>query len=48
MWIGKPSAGKGGEGIILIQKFKDIPKNLSNYEEKAMLVQRYIKNPMLI
>lgn len=25
-FIGKPSCGKGGEGIFLIQKYKDIPQ----------------------
>ena len=25
MWIAKPSSGKGGEGISLVTKFKDIP-----------------------
>ena len=37
-FIGKPSRGRGGEGIILIQKFSDIPKNIFSYEEKDMLV----------
>ena len=27
-FIGKPSCGKGGEGIMLIQKYNDIPKNV--------------------
>lgn len=47
-FIGKPSRGRGGEGIILIQKFKDIPKNVFSHEEKDMLVQRYIKTPLLL
>jgi hypothetical protein len=37
-FIGKPSRGKGGEGIILIQKFADIPKNYIANVEKDMLV----------
>ena len=32
MFIGKPSCGKGGEGIMLLQKFKDIPKNVFSGE----------------
>ena len=47
-WIGKPSCGRGGEGIMLLQKYSDIPKNLMTYQEKDLLVQRYVKNPMLI
>ena len=27
-WIAKPSCGRGGDGIMLLQKFSDIPKNL--------------------
>ena len=30
-FIGKPSCGKGGEGIMLLQKFSDIPKNVFTY-----------------
>lgn len=47
-FIGKPSRGRGGEGIILISRFKDIPKNVFSHEEKDMLVQRYIKTPLLL
>jgi hypothetical protein len=47
-FIGKPSRGRGGEGIILISKFADIPKNVFSMEEKDMLVQRYIKTPLLL
>lgn len=47
-FIGKPSRGRGGEGIILIQRFKDIPKNVFTHEEKDMLIQRYIKTPLLL
>ena len=47
-WIGKPSCGRGGEGIMLLQKYNDIPKNLLTNQEKDLLVQRYVKNPLLI
>lgn len=47
-FIGKPSKGKGGEGIILIQKFRDIPKNIMSGETSDLLVQRYIKTPLLL
>jgi hypothetical protein len=47
-FIGKPSCGKGGEGIMLLQKFKDIPTNMYSGEKKDMLVQRYIKTPLMI
>lgn len=48
MFIAKPSAGKGGEGIQLIQKFKDLPTNSMKGDLKEMLVQRYIKTPLLL
>ena len=48
MFIAKPSAGKGGEGITLVSKFKDIPYDYSKGEKKELLVQRYIKNPLLL
>jgi glutathione synthase/RimK-type ligase-like ATP-grasp enzyme len=48
MFIGKPSCGKGGEGIMLLQKFKDIPKDNLKGELKELLVQRYIKTPLLL
>ncbi len=38
MFIGKPSCGKGGEGIMLLQKFKDLPKNVFSGEQKDLLV----------
>jgi len=47
-FIGKPSRGKGGEGIILIEKFTDIPKNYVSNSQKDMLVQRYVKTPLLL
>ena len=47
-FIGKPSCGKGGEGIMLLQKIKDIPRNPSTGEHKDFLVQRYIKTPLLL
>jgi len=47
-FIGKPSCGKGGEGIFLLQKIKDIPNNAMTGEKKDMLVQRYIKTPLLL
>lgn len=48
MFIAKPNGGKGGEGIQLVQKFKDIPKDYSKGEYKELLVQRYIKTPLLL
>lgn len=38
MFIGKPSCGKGGEGIMLLSKFKDIPKDNTKGELKELLV----------
>jgi biotin carboxylase len=38
MFIAKPSAGKGGEGISLVAKFKDLPKDYSKGEHKELLV----------
>lgn len=47
-FICKPNSGKGGEGIFLIDKFKSIPKNLWSDHHSDLLVQRYIKTPILI
>ena len=44
-FICKPSKGRGGEGITLLRKFADLPKNAYTME---YLVQRYIENPLLI
>ena len=33
---------------MLIQKYSDIPKNLLTNLEKDLLVQRYVKNPLLV
>ena len=44
-FISKPSKGRGGEGITLVRKFSDLPKNSFSQE---YLVQRYIENPLLI
>lgn len=44
-FICKPSKGRGGEGITLLRKFSDLPKNAFTME---YLVQRYIENPLLI
>jgi glutathione synthase/RimK-type ligase-like ATP-grasp enzyme len=41
-FICKPSRGRGGEGISLVRKFTDLPKNAVSNE---YLVQRYIENP---
>ena len=48
MFIAKPSGGKGGEGIFLVQKFKDIPRDFNKDTLQELLVQRYIKTPILI
>jgi len=46
MWyIAKPSNGRGGEGIFLINRIEDIPRWRSNSE---LLVQHYIENPMVL
>jgi tubulin polyglutamylase TTLL11 len=47
-FICKPNTGKGGEGIFLVDKFKSIPKNLWSDAHSEILVQRYIKTPILI
>jgi len=46
-FIAKPSRGRGGEGIVLIQKFSDLPQAWS-FKQADLLVQRYIKKPLLI
>jgi glutathione synthase/RimK-type ligase-like ATP-grasp enzyme len=48
MFIAKPNGGKGGEGIQLIQKFKDLPRDTQKNELREFLVQRYIKTPLLL
>jgi len=47
-FIGKPSKGRGGEGIIMIEKFSDIPKNYIANTQRDILVQRYVKTPILL
>eukprot|EP00347_Sterkiella_histriomuscorum_P023762 403333471 len=47
-FIAKPSSGKGGEGIVLVQKFSDIPNQSWNFKKNDLLVQRYIKTPLLL
>lgn len=44
-FICKPSRGRGGEGITLLKKFTDLPKNAFSQE---YLLQRYVENPLLI
>lgn len=44
-FICKPSRGRGGEGISLVRKFSDLPKNAFSQE---YLIQRYIDNPLVI
>lgn len=48
IFIGKPSKGKGGEGIFLISKYDDIPKREWTPGANDLLVQRYVKNVLLI
>lgn len=47
-FICKPNSGKGGEGIFLVDNFKQIPKNMWSESHSDLLVQRYIKTPILI
>lgn len=48
-FIAKPNKGKGGEGIFLINKFSELPHyNSWNSKSNDLLVQRYIKHPLLI
>ena len=47
-FIAKPSRGRGGEGIMLVQKFGDLPKNWNVTGYNDLLVQRYIKKPLLV
>lgn len=42
VWIVKPAASSRGRGIYLIKEFTDLTPN------DSMVVQRYIKNPLLI
>ena len=44
-FICKPSRGRGGDGISLIKKYHDLPRNANHNE---YLVQRYVENPLLI
>ena len=44
-FICKPSKGRGGEGITLVRKFSDLPKNAFTNE---YLIQKYVENPLLI
>ena len=37
-FIAKPSRGRGGEGIMLVQKFADLPKNWSTSGFSDLLV----------
>jgi tubulin polyglutamylase TTLL11 len=48
IFICKPDRGKGGDGIFLVDKYKSIPKNLFSDEHSDLLVQRYIKTPILV
>lgn len=46
MWyIAKPSKGRGGDGIFLVNRITDIPRWHANSE---LLVQHYITDPLLI
>jgi hypothetical protein len=38
IFICKPNSGKGGEGIFLVEKFKNIPKNLWSDSHSDLLV----------
>lgn len=44
-FICKPSKGRGGEGICLVRRFADLPKNAFHHE---YLVQRYVDNPLVV
>ena len=44
-FIAKPSKGRGGEGIILLKKFTDLPKSAFHHE---FLAQRYVDNPLIL
>ena len=47
-FIAKPNKGKGGEGIFLISKYSDLPTYSWSTKTSELLVQRYIKHPLLI
>ena len=44
-FIAKPSKGRGGDGIILLKKFTDLPKSAFHHE---FLAQRYVDNPLIL
>ena len=37
-FIAKPSKGRGGEGIVLVQKFSDIPNQSWSFKQTDFLV----------
>jgi len=44
-FIAKPSRGRGGDGIILLKRFTDLPKAAFHHE---FLVQRYLESPLIL
>ena len=46
--IGKPSQGKGGEGIFIFDKYQDIQHRLWGPKSSELLVQKYLTKPMVV
>jgi hypothetical protein len=53
LWIMKPTASSRGRGIKILWQFKDLKSryegsNLEQTEKNSFIIQRYIRNPLLL